>query len=508
MKLNLSRLKYLAGLTESYDDDEDPDAKIAASDKRQQEFEKKNKSELKKGQAAAKGAEQKKEAPKKEEKKPAAEQKKEAPPAAEKKKGQRDTSGSKQARARAWLSSHGVGASRSAFINWAASNLQMSKHHANTFFYANKKKVTEFYVIKNKKGLVLDAFSAYDAPCWVVYESEHDRDALTIIDRNKAEQIVETLRKKGHYGIVVERCSMEDEEVCKKCECDPCECKDDTVSEGKKVKVGSVKFGKKMAKTSKQFKKTRANMKTLKESDYGAPKSSTTSGTDTGASAFKGDAPAAKEINYGDTNHKDAKKIDFGKVNKDGEFTKEKENNGDSIPQTNSMFSGKGKATAGTKPSSTGGVASTPDNKSEKTESKPVWKNEEKKERPTTDVAKSHENESGEDNKVETPSNIKSSLSSKKAEMEEESKKQKGRNPDGNAFYESVVDAMTRLERMINNGTVKQFKEAQLFMNGLMGPILWLIPEDVRHFINTGGRKQSLMDMYKEVKIASNFGGQ
>lgn len=163
--MDVKRLQELAGLevkakativTEAADDDEDPDAKIAASDKRQQEFEKKNKTELSAAEKAAKAAKakkaaEKKDAPKAEKKKadaPAAkaeEKKEDAPKAEEKKEAPASNARGRKpsergGSCRAWLAAN-PGTTRSAFIAHCVAQ-GMGKAHANTLFYSLKKRST------------------------------------------------------------------------------------------------------------------------------------------------------------------------------------------------------------------------------------------------------------------------------------------------------------------------------------------------------------------------------
>jgi hypothetical protein len=142
--MDIKRLQHLAGLEakakakpvmEAADDDEDPDAKVAASDKRQQEFEKKNAGALTAAEKAAKAAKAKPKAEEKKEEAPAAkaEEKKEA-----KAKGRKPSE--RGGSCRAWLAEN-PGATRSAFIAHCVAQ-GMGKANANTLFYSLKKKST------------------------------------------------------------------------------------------------------------------------------------------------------------------------------------------------------------------------------------------------------------------------------------------------------------------------------------------------------------------------------
>lgn len=186
-KWNLAEVRKVAGLplTEAWhdnDDDEDPDVKIASGDKRQKEFESRNKKHLddnaemlkkrtaEQKAAAAKKKEEAKAAPKpaekKEEPKPAAkaEEKKPAPAPAEKKaeekkpepakaeekkpeekkeetpaaaeakrRGAKPNANSKSQRAAAWIKSNPNG-TRGQFLAWAKANLDMGSAYGSAFF--------------------------------------------------------------------------------------------------------------------------------------------------------------------------------------------------------------------------------------------------------------------------------------------------------------------------------------------------------------------------------------
>lgn len=209
---DIANVRKLAGLpqptaeqlTESWDDDdEDPDVRIAMSDKRQREFEGKNKKHLddnaemlrkrtaeQRAAAAAKKAEEKKAAKpaeeKKEDKKPeekkaeekkAEEKKEDKPTEAEKKRrGAKPNESSKSGGMRAWLAAN-PGATRGQFIA-AAAERGMSKHHANGYFYQLKKKsqVKEGYMLVHPAapGYVLAENYELKRMQWVDTNSEFE----------------------------------------------------------------------------------------------------------------------------------------------------------------------------------------------------------------------------------------------------------------------------------------------------------------------------------------------
>ena len=184
---NINNVRRIAGLplNESWDrddnDDEDPDVKIAMSDKKQQEFEKKNKPALDaakkemadkakaqreasakkkeeaKNEAPAKKeepkAEVKKEEPKKEEPKKE-EPKKEEKAAEAKRRGAKPNANSKSQRAVAWIKAN-PSAKRGEFLKWAKENLEMGAAYGSAFFARHNPKSgrqpatqqNEYYVI-------------------------------------------------------------------------------------------------------------------------------------------------------------------------------------------------------------------------------------------------------------------------------------------------------------------------------------------------------------------------
>lgn len=152
---NINEMRALAGmpLTESWDDgeydDEDPDVKIAAGDKKQSEFEKRAARAKDDGPAVkAKPTDSKKAEPKaaepKADAKPAADGESKAEPV---KRGAKPRDDSKMGKGRAWLAAN-PGATRKEFMG-ATEHHGMTAHHANAFFYSHKKKmsVSEGYML-------------------------------------------------------------------------------------------------------------------------------------------------------------------------------------------------------------------------------------------------------------------------------------------------------------------------------------------------------------------------
>lgn len=232
-KWDINNIRKIAGLPLMEariddEDDEDPDAKIAASDKRQAAFEKRNKKELSdaeqaakerneklKAQAAEKKAAketEKKEAPKAEEK--PAEKKEDAPKAEEKPaeksdeqrsstRGRKPSDSSKMGQARKWIQDHPT-ASRGDFMKHAES-FNMSRHYANAFFYSVKKKmkVTECYILvhPNLPSFVLAENREMNQMQWV--DPTSPLEPMIFESREEAEKIATYMSEwKSQYADV------------------------------------------------------------------------------------------------------------------------------------------------------------------------------------------------------------------------------------------------------------------------------------------------------------------
>lgn len=249
---DISRIRRIAGLpqlNESYDgEDDDPDAKVAASDPRQRQFERSNRRGLKDAereaaQLAAKkkesksttGSDVKKENKertdtdvKKEEHKPAAEatpsDKDEKPKAEGNEAKSRHREGSKTNGARGWLQSNPT-ASRKEFMAHVTGNLGITAHHANTMYYMLKKKLSEGFIFVHPylKGYVLAENQISHNLQWIDATSPNVPLIVETID--EAKMYSDRLSMYRNQSVIIEKVTMPEED---------CEEEEETVAEKKK----------------------------------------------------------------------------------------------------------------------------------------------------------------------------------------------------------------------------------------------------------------------------------
>ena len=220
---NINNIRKIAGLPlmeashSTEDDDEDPDVKIAASDKRQAAFEKRNKNELTAAEKAAKAKDKARaeaKAAAKTEEKPA-EKKAEEKPAEKKeegnegnneakKRGRKASDSSKMGQARAWILAHPE-SKRGEFLKHAES-FAMSKHYANAFFYQVKKKskVEECFILvhPNMPSFVLAENRELNQMQWV--DPTSPLEPMIFEDKAEAEKIVKYMSEwKSQYADIM-----------------------------------------------------------------------------------------------------------------------------------------------------------------------------------------------------------------------------------------------------------------------------------------------------------------
>lgn len=106
------------------------------------------------------------------------------------------------------------------------------------------------------------------------------------------------------------------------------------------------------------------------------------------------------------------------------------------------------------------------------------------------------------DDKISVPSNVSSDLSAAIAEFTKIANDFNGRDDARAAFAATVADAMTMLQTNLSGGTTLSMKQAQLALSTMMNPITSNIPASVLKFINMGGRKPSLKDLFNDKRIS------
>ena len=73
-------------------------------------------------------------------------------------------------------------------------------------------------------------------------------------------------------------------------------------------------------------------------------------------------------------------------------------------------------------------------------------------------------------------------------------------NRDAANFYNDLANAFEDLYNKLNAGTIYDFKQAQIFAQTLMGPMLHKLPNDVWKFLSHGGQTRSLKSYMQEIK--------
>jgi hypothetical protein len=109
---------------------------------------------------------------------------------------------------------------------------------------------------------------------------------------------------------------------------------------------------------------------------------------------------------------------------------------------------------------------------------------------------KSEPNVGDDSEKVNVPASVLSALQKVSSEMTAEANKYKERDDARSSFCMTVAAAMDTLKMHLSTGTVDGVKQAQIQLGTMMSPITQHIPDDVKKYIHTGGRKPSLKDMF------------
>lgn len=100
------------------------------------------------------------------------------------------------------------------------------------------------------------------------------------------------------------------------------------------------------------------------------------------------------------------------------------------------------------------------------------------------------------DAKVKVPADVTSELKATIAKFDKQAEKSKTSDDANASFCMTVADALRALEQDLSTGTVGGVKKAQIHLSSYMSPITSNIPATVLKFINKGGQKTSLKDMF------------
>ena len=103
------------------------------------------------------------------------------------------------------------------------------------------------------------------------------------------------------------------------------------------------------------------------------------------------------------------------------------------------------------------------------------------------------------DAKVKIPNGIKNCLKSEISQYKKEAEKLNVNNKDAATFYNNLANAFQDILNHLEGGTAYDIKQAQLYAQTLMGPILHKIPSKVWNFLTTGGEQRSLKTIMKDV---------
>ncbi len=99
------------------------------------------------------------------------------------------------------------------------------------------------------------------------------------------------------------------------------------------------------------------------------------------------------------------------------------------------------------------------------------------------------------DAKANVPANVKSELAATIAKFKKEAEYNKGDDARA-SFCLTVSGALEEIQSLLNKGTVESVKLASVKMTSMMNPITSQIPTSVVKYIQTGGTKPSLKDLF------------
>lgn len=131
----------------------------------------------------------------------------------------------------------------------------------------------------------------------------------------------------------------------------------------------------------------------------------------------------------------------------------------------------------------------------------PPTKKESPEQLKTGETGEEETNEPHDDinTKIKVPNSIKQALRTEIDNAKKEAEKTDSRNKDAKYFYKDLAIAFEDLLRHLEGGTRYDIKQAQIFAQTLMGPMLHKIPTEVWKFLTNGGETRSLKSYVKEV---------
>ena len=113
----------------------------------------------------------------------------------------------------------------------------------------------------------------------------------------------------------------------------------------------------------------------------------------------------------------------------------------------------------------------------------------------------SKQDKSGDDlnSEIKVPNGIKQSLKTEIEKARKEATRLDTRDKDASYFYKDLAKAFEDLLGHIEKGTRYDIKQAQIFAQTLMGPMLHKIPTDVWKYLTNGGETRSLKSYMTDV---------
>jgi hypothetical protein len=101
--------------------------------------------------------------------------------------------------------------------------------------------------------------------------------------------------------------------------------------------------------------------------------------------------------------------------------------------------------------------------------------------------------------KMTIPADIKNQLRASIEQSRKEAKRYDTSNENAANFHTNLARAFEDLLDKLDTGTIYDFKQAQIFAQTFMGPMLASLPTDVWKFLANGGKARSLKSYMQEV---------